>query len=139
MYKYLYILLISIVMFSACSEKDKTAENEDDQDTTQLTKGVLFSAVMLNDFLQLEDDEDLGLFLENEIYPLVAGSPRVSMDRLSGSEYLVTYDSAGQNKNLIIQRFYNPKGEHTFFVKTVPTEGDTEKDTETDQDKESSK
>jgi hypothetical protein len=128
MSKFLYFLLVTALMFAACSERDKPEDEaaNDNNDTTQLTKGVLFSAVMLNDYLQLEDDEDLGVYLETEIYPLVANSRKVSMERIAPAVYGLTYDSAGQTKSLIIERFYNPKEERVFFEKSPDSdEADT--------------
>lgn len=125
MSKYLYLLLVTAFIFLACSKDNNEGEASDDTDTVQLTGGVLFSAVMLNDYLQLEDDEDLGMYLETEIYPIVAGSRKVSMERIAPSVYGLTYDSAGQTKSMIIERFYNPKDERAFFEKSAPeNEGD---------------
>ncbi len=116
--KFLLVLIFAITL-AACSDKDKADEDANDGDTSQMVRGVLFSSIMLNDFLQLEDDEDLGMYLETEIYPQLAGSTRVTMDRLTGSVYSLEFDSAGTMRSYIIERFYDPKSEKTFFVKSV--------------------
>ena len=119
MVKYSVLLLIALFLFSC--RKDGT-ENEDvtdeqESDTIALSPEEIFSSTLVEDILQTGSDEDLKIYLEEEIYPLVSNSNKVTLDRVSASLYILTFDDNGVDKNFIIQKFYSPVNFEVFFEK----------------------
>ena len=119
MVKYSVLLLIALFLFSC--RKDGT-ENEDvtdeqESDTIVLSPEEIFSLTLVEDILQTGSDEDLKIYLEEEIYPLVSNSNKVTLDRVSASLYILTFDDNGVDKNFIIQKFYSPVNFEVFFEK----------------------
>jgi hypothetical protein len=90
-----------------------------DNDTLNLSPEEQFSAVIIEDFLGEEDDEDLQYFLEEEIFPIVKNSDKISFDKISTSLYLLHYILNGQEYNYIIQRFYDAVNQEVYFEKTL--------------------
>jgi hypothetical protein len=124
--KQLLILLFCVMMLASCS-KDKENTNtsnieslSDDLDTAELEKDEMFGAVLTNDFLGMED-EDLETYLITQIYPLVSASKKVTIDRASASDFVVTYDEAGYTKRMLIKKYYNPLTEEVFFERSEYT------------------
>jgi hypothetical protein len=124
--KQLLILLFCVMMLASCS-KDKENTNtsnieslSDDLDTAELEKDEMFGAVLTNDFLGMED-EDLETYLITQIYPLVSTSKKVTIDRASASDFVVTYDEAGYTKRMLIKKYYNPLTEEVFFERSEYT------------------
>ena len=106
MVKYSVLLLIALFLFSC--RKDGT-ENEDvtdeqESDTIALSPEELFSSTLVDDILHTGGDEDLKIYLEEEIYPLVSNSNKVTFDRISASLYLLTYNNNEVDKNIVIQK-----------------------------------
>jgi hypothetical protein len=122
--KYLVFVLL-IIAFVSCSKEQvkRTFEKkidtqvvEDEADTTSLSPEEEFSSALVNNILDTED-EDLQVYLEDEIYPLVKTSNKVTIDNISSSLYLLQYDDKGSTKNILIQKFYNPEKDDFFFEK----------------------
>jgi|WetSurMetagenome_2_1015567.scaffolds.fasta_scaffold603648_1 hypothetical protein len=122
--KYLFFVFL-IIAFVSCSKEQvkRTIEKkidtqvvEDDADTTSLSPEESFSQALVNNILDTED-EDLQVYLEDEIYPLVKSSNKVTIDNISSSLYLLQYDDKGNTKNILIQKFYNPEKDDFFFEK----------------------
>lgn len=119
--KYLVLILIS-VFFISCGDKTNDSDNRNSSsnnetdDTTSLSPQEAFSYVLVNQVLN-SDDEDLELFLENEIFPVVSKSEKVTIDEISSSLFLLTYFEGEAEKNLLIQKFYNPVKDEVTFVK----------------------
>ncbi len=120
--KYLILIIIS-VFFISCGDKTNDTDNRNNSsnnetdDTTSLSPQEAFSYVLVNQVLN-SDDEDLELFLENEIFPLVSKSEKVTVDEISSSLFLLTYFEGDVEKNLLIQKFYNPVKDEVTFVKS---------------------
>jgi hypothetical protein len=121
MYKYFIIILFPILFLSCGKEKvqspkqDKPVENQVmDEDTTSLSPEEAFSSTLVNDILNV-DDEDLQSYLEEEFYPKLKNSEKVTIDKISSSLYILTYYEKGTEKNLMIQKFYNPITYEMFF------------------------
>ncbi len=120
--KYLILILIS-VFFISCGDKTNDTDNRNNSsnnetdDTTSLSPQEAFSYVLVNQILN-SDDEDLELFLENEIFPVVSKSEKVTIDEISSSLFILTYFEGDVEKNLLIQKFYNPVKDEVTFVKS---------------------
>lgn len=116
-----YFILLLIVLFLNSCGQDRTNEdnlsNDQESDTIALSPEEIFSSTLVDDILQAGDDEDLKLYLEEEIFPLVSNSNEVTLDRVSASLYLLTYDDNGTDRNFIIQKFYSPVNFEVFFEK----------------------
>ena len=94
----------------------------DESDTISLSPEELFSSTLLEDILQSSEDDDLKSYLEEEIYPIVSNSTKVTIDRVSASLYLLSYDENGVQKNFVIQKFYNPSNlEMHFEINEIET------------------
>ena len=121
--KYLFFILI-VIAFVSCSKEDikrkieKTTNKEvteGDADTTALTPEEAFSLAMVN-ILDIED-EDLQNYLEDEIYPIVKNSNKITIDNISSSLFLLQYVENGIQKNILIQKFYDVEKDEYFFEK----------------------
>lgn len=128
--KYFSILLFCSFFIIACSKDKETTGNtnstntesqSDELDTAELEKDEMFGAVLANDFLH-EEDEDFELYLTTQIYPLMATSKKVTIDKISASTFILTYDDAGNTKKMLIKRYYNPLTEEVFFERGEYTE-----------------
>lgn len=118
------ILIILIFLFlSSCNKKEDSVQESETQkkETTEedsdsvLTSEETFSSSLVQGILGDEDELELQLYLEEQIYPLVSKSNKITLDRVSSSLYLFTYEENGTMKNFMIQKFYNPiKDEFTF-------------------------
>lgn len=114
--KYTILLIIlTLLIVSGCGENNQSVQDES-TDSVTLSPPEVFSLTLTEDILR-EDDEDLRLYLEEEIYPAVSKSEKVTIDRLSSSEYLLTYFSEGAFKGLLIKKYYNPVEDIVVFTK----------------------
>ena len=98
--------------------ESENVEEQEDGDTTALSEAELFSMVLVNDILQGSEESDLQGYLEEEIFPMVQGATKVTLDRLSASVYILTYEKDGSKSSLLIQKFYDPANEQIVFEKT---------------------
>ncbi len=119
MLKYFCLLLLTLMIISCGDDtkNDTETTDKDEGDTISLSPEELFSSTLLEDILQSGEDEDLKNYLEEEIYPIVSNSTKVTLDRISASLYLLTYDENGVQKNFILQKFYNPSNLEMYFEK----------------------
>ena len=117
MIKYFGLLLLTILIISCGDDKKSDTEtaDKDESDTISLSPEELFSSTLLEDILQSSEDDDLKSYLEEEIYSIVSNSTKVTIDRVSASLYLLSYDENGVQKNFIIQKFYNPSNLEMYF------------------------
>jgi PBP1b-binding outer membrane lipoprotein LpoB len=125
MLKLIPILLLALIL-SACSKEDKTTQNNNtpssqnnsnDESNENLTKEEVFSSTLVQDIAGVEN-EALEIYLEEVIYPIVSKSNKVTLDKISGSLYLLSYDDNGTIKNLMIQEYYSPAKDEMVFDKT---------------------
>lgn len=77
----------------------------------------IFSSSLVEGILGSDQDEDLELYLEEQIYPSVSKSKKVTLDRISSSLYLLSFEEGGQKKNIVIQKFYDPEKDEYVFEK----------------------
>lgn len=110
-----FLIVLTILIISGCGENNQSSQDES-SDSVTLSPPEVFSLTLTEDILR-EDDEDLRLYLEEEIYPVVAKSEKVTIDRLSSSEYLLTYFSEGAAIGLLIKKYYNPIEDVVVFSK----------------------
>ncbi len=130
MIKIITIFIFSMILFSCNKEtpprertqtqnNESTGNNDSSSDTdTTMTVEEVFSSSLVQDIMGENDDDDLQFYLEDQIYPLVSKSDKVTLDRISSSLYLLHYEQAGVKKNFIIQKFYNPVKDEFVFEKT---------------------
>ncbi len=129
MLKLIPILLLSLILTS-CSKEDKpktdstsntnttqNSPNANDLSGENMTKEEIFSSTLVQDIAG-DENEDLEIYLEEVIYPMVSKSNKVSLEKISGSLYLLTYDENGTMKNLMIQEYYSPAKDEMVFDKT---------------------
>jgi len=117
MIKYFGLLLFTLLIISCGDDtkNDNETTDKDESDTISLSPEELFSSTLLEDILQSGEDDDLKNYLEEEIYPIVTNSTKVTIDRVSASLYLLSYDENGVQKNFILQKFYNPSSLEMYF------------------------
>jgi hypothetical protein len=126
MFKLIPILLLTFIL-SSCSKEDKprtdsnnsTTQNQpnaNDLSGENMTKEEIFSSTLVQDIAG-DENEELEIYLEEVIYPMVSKSNKVSLEKISGSLYLLTYDDNGTIKNLLIQEYYSPVKDEMVFDK----------------------
>lgn len=124
--KFLLPLLILVsVIFISCSKEDKPVtqqnqqkvQNEDNDSPadTNLTPEEKFSSSILIDFLGDSDDEDLGEFLETEIFKMGANYNGASVVEITPSTWLVSLEKDGNIKNYLLQRYVDFKTNDYYF------------------------
>lgn len=127
MSKLITVIILALIL-SSCSKEDKTKteqsnntsqnqNNSNDESNENMTKEEVFSSTLVQDIAG-EENEALEVYLEEVIYPLVLKSNKVTLDKISGSLYLLSYDDNGTMKNLIIQEYYSPAKDEMVFDKT---------------------
>lgn len=97
--------------------RNEQNDSEEDNDTS-MTPEESFSSALVQDILGDDNDSDLESYLEEQIYPFASKSPKVTIDRISASVYLLTYEDGGEKKNILIQKFYNPEKDEYVFERT---------------------
>jgi len=120
------VLLLAFVLTS-CSKKDepvtqkqntnKTENTTNDGEEVPMTKEEVFSSTLVQDIAG-EENEALEFYLEESIYPVVSKSNKVTLDKISGSLYLLSYDENGTMKHWIIKEYYSPVKDEMVFDKT---------------------
>ncbi|MBL8017934.1 MAG: hypothetical protein JNK43_11730 [Ignavibacteria bacterium] len=122
-------LILSAFLFSAvfisCSKEDKPVtqqnqqkvqnEESDSPADTNLTPEEKFSSSILIDFLGDSDDEDLGEFLETEIFKMGANYNGASVVEITPSTWLVSLEKDGNIKNYLLQRYVDFKTNDYYF------------------------
>lgn len=129
MLKLFPILFLALILIS-CSKEDKTKTepkqnstttttqtSPTDEADTNMSKEEIFSSTLVQDIAG-DENEDLEMYLEEVIYPMVSKSNKVSLEKISGSLYLLSYDDNGTMKNLLIQEYYSPSKDEMVFDKT---------------------
>jgi hypothetical protein len=122
----LFIVTISVLMIAGCGkEKSNNTVNEqkqqqqqmgiDEEDTTSLTPAESFASALCQDILNDDSEVDLESYLIDVVYPKISGSTKVTIDRVSGSIFLLTYFEGSTEKHLLIQKYYNPQKEEIYF------------------------
>ncbi|MCY7360820.1 MAG: hypothetical protein LH629_01945 [Ignavibacteria bacterium] len=122
-----FILIISFTFYSCKNETStkpkvevkNTESNSDEEDgDSTLTPEEVFSSALIQDIIGEDENVDLQIYLEEQIYPTASKSAKVTLDRVSGSLYLLSYDENGVMNNYILQKFYNPVKDEFIFEKT---------------------
>lgn len=120
------ILLFTLAFLVSCSKDDKpvtqqqnqqkvTQDENDNPSDTNLTPEEKFSASILVDFLEDSDDEDLGSFLETEIYKMGANYNGASVIEVTPSTWLVSLEKDGTVKNYLLQKYVDLKSNEYYF------------------------
>jgi len=101
---------------SPVQNKEPVSQDINDIDTAKLTPQEAFSTALSKDILN-EDDEDLQIFLEEDIYPIVSSLNRVTIDKISNSIYILSYGDKNAEKYFLIHKFYNPLSDEIYYEK----------------------
>ncbi len=119
------LLILASAVFISCSKEDKPVtqqnqqkvQNEDNDSPadTNLTPEEKFSSSILIDFLGDSDDEDLGEFLETEIFKMGASYNGASVVEITPSTWLVSLEKDGNVKNYLLQRYVDFKTNDYYF------------------------
>ncbi len=127
MLKSIYIVFIALILFS-CNKENSTrqrtesprtdTQNEESDSDTAMTAEESFSGALVEDIMGENEDVDLQYYLEEQIYPLITKSDKVTIDRISSSLYLLSYNENGVMKNFLLQKFYNPVKDEIVFEKS---------------------
>lgn len=129
MFKLTFIIVIALtVTVFSCNKENTTrqktetpkteSQNEESDSDTAMTSEELFSSALVEDISGENDDAELQFYLEEQIFPLISKSEKVTIDRISSSLYLLSYYENGAMKNLLIQKFYNPVKDEMVFEKS---------------------
>ncbi len=125
----LVIALTICAVFVSCNKETKTdqSSSKSDKGTNEITESEtdsvmtpeeIFSSSLVQDIIGNDEDIELQIYLEEQIYPLVLKSNKITIDKISSSLYLLSYEESGAMKNFIIQKFYNPVKDEFAFDKT---------------------
>lgn len=125
----LVIVLIICSVFISCDKETKTdqSSSKSDKGTNEITESEtdsvmtqeeIFSSSLVQDIIGDDEDIELQIYLEEQIYPLVSKSNKTTIDKISSSLYLLSYEESGIIKNFILQKFYNPVKDEFVFDKT---------------------
>lgn len=119
-----FIIIFASFVFISCNkdnstnQKSETEQSENDDSGDSLTVQEAFSSTLVQDMLNEDEEVDLQIYLEEQIYPIVSKSNKVTIDRISSSIYLLSYDDNGVMKNISIQKYYSPVKDEIFFEKS---------------------
>ena len=97
------------------NEKNQTQEESGDESDSTMTVEEAFSTALVQDIIGNQDDPELQIFLEEQIFPIASKSDKVTIDKISSSLYLLSYNDNGAMKNILIQKFYNPVEDEFVF------------------------
>lgn len=125
----LVIVLIICSVFISCDKETKTdqSSSKSDKGTNEITESEtdsvmtpeeIFSSSLVQDIIGDDEDIELQIYLEEQIYPLVLKSNKITIDKISSSLYLLSYEESGIMKNFILQKLYNPVKDEFAFDKT---------------------
>ena len=125
----LVIVLIICTVFISCNKETKTdqSSSKSDKGTNEITESEtdsvmtpeeIFSSSLVQDIIGDDEDIELQIYLEEQIYPIVSKSNKITIDKVSSSLYLLSYEESGVMKNFILQKFYNPVKDEFVFDKT---------------------
>ncbi len=125
-YKTILTIIISLFLLSCNKEnpsdhktensRTETESDDNDSDAT-LSDEEAFSSALVLGIMSEDEDPELQDYLEEQIYPIVSKSNKVTLDRISSSVYLLSYEENGVMKNYIIQKFYDPAADEMVFEK----------------------
>ena len=112
----LVIVLIICSVFISCDKETKTdqSSSKSDKGTNEITESEtdsvmtpeeIFSSSLVQDIIGDDEDIELQIYLEEQIYPLVLKSNKITIDKISSSLYLLSYEESGVMKNFILQKF----------------------------------
>ena len=122
----LIILLTFALLLNSCGkddnvketsekEKNQTQEENSDESDSTMTVEEAFSTALVQDIIGNQEDPELQIYLEEQIYPIASKSDKVTIDKISSSLYLLSYNDNGAMKNILIQKFYNPVEDEFIF------------------------
>ncbi len=124
--KYFLLTLIISLMLAAGCGKDKSRDNTqtsgtkeqeqvNDIDTAEMTPAEIFAEALVQNVINDENEPELEDFIAESLYTKLSASPKVTMDRVSSSLFIIKFFENGAEKNLLLQKYYNPKEDEIFF------------------------
>jgi len=121
------IFLFALIIFTGCNKNKNELEKkqteiqkqiEQEDDTTSLSPSESFGAALTQNILNDDTEVELEAYLSEIIFPLIVTSEKVTIDKISSSLYLLKYWDNKSEKNLLIEKFYNPKTDEISFEYT---------------------
>lgn len=119
------VLLAAAVLIISCSKDDKPLQqqqtdkrqNEEIENPadTNLSPEEKFSGAVMLDFLDDSEDDDLGSFLETEVYKMGASYNGAAVVEVTPSTWLVSLEKDGVLKNYLIQKYIDFKTSEYYF------------------------
>jgi hypothetical protein len=126
----IFLLPVFLLFTAGCGKNDNESQFnkqpeqeqiESGNDTTSLTPAESFAAALTQEILKDESEVELESFLSEKIYPIISGSKNVTIDKISSSLYLLKYYKENTEKNMLIQKYYNPAEDSFSFEITETT------------------
>jgi bisphosphoglycerate-dependent phosphoglycerate mutase len=126
---WIFLLPVFLLITAGCGKNDKESQIkiqqeqeliESGNDTSSLTPAESFAAALTQEILNDETEVELESFLAEKVYPLVSGSKKVTIDKISSSLYLIKYFNENTEKNILIQKYYIP-AEDSFSFEITET------------------
>jgi hypothetical protein len=74
-----------------------------------------FSSSILTDFLDDTDDDDLGAYLEDELFKYSQNYRGASLMQISNSLWFVTLENQNSSKNFLLQKFVDFNTNDYYF------------------------
>ncbi|MCE1164400.1 MAG: hypothetical protein LWX07_03245 [Bacteroidetes bacterium] len=119
-------LFISVIFTAGCGKEkgrevtqstNKTGEQEQvsDTDTTEMTPAEIFAEALVQNVMNDEDEPELEDYIAGALYAKLSASQKVTIDRISSSLFIIKYFENGTEKNLLLQKYYNPKEDEIYF------------------------
>ncbi len=120
--KFLVFAFFPLLLFSSCNKNDKDIANKDlssDEDTLSLTPSEAFAFSLTQDILLDDRETDLETYLEKVIFPAVKDFNKVTINKISDSEYLVICKNEKNEMRIQITKYYNLQNGEIFFEQKI--------------------
>jgi len=121
--KKIFILLLLAGLMS-CSKTEKQGEKEsanknqeevENPADTIMTVEEKFSSSILSDFLDDTDDDDLAVYLEDELFKFSQNYRGASVLQISHSLWFVSLEGQNNMKNFLLQKFVDFNTNEYYF------------------------
>lgn len=123
-----YIALLfslNLILFASCNKNEtETAGDPEFQSSglqdTSLSPQESLSISLVQGILGEDDEPELEEFIEQNLYEELKKSSKVTIDRVSTSEYAIEYELGGEKKVYLFRKYYDPQKDEFVFARTSP-------------------
>ncbi|MBX7043096.1 MAG: hypothetical protein K1X85_09345 [Ignavibacteria bacterium] len=124
----LYIALLfslNLILLASCNKNEKESAEDPEFQTSGLQDTLLspeesLSTSLVQGILGEDDEPELEEFIEQNLYEELKKSAKVTIDRVSTSEYAIEYDLGGERKVMLLRKYYDPQKDVFVFARTSP-------------------